>query len=259
MRSLMRRASVVAGAAVMVLGPVAGMAAAAPAASAAPATCLVLGSGFRPFTSLQAAVDAAHAGGSLVVLGTCGARTVISKNLTVTGLPGATLNAGGGPGLLIAVGARVTLNTLIITNGETGFGGGIYNNGTLTLNGSTVTGNSAFTFGGGIFNDGTMTLNLSTVTDNTSVRTWGGGIANYGTITLNDSRITGNNAGSVGGGILNRGTVALKYGSRITGNTASGGGGIYNDRTVTGATATNITGNAPDNCEPPGSVPGCVG
>jgi hypothetical protein len=38
------------------------------------------------------------------------------------------------------------------------------------------------------------------------------------------------------------------------------GGGIFNDSgTVTGATATNITGNKPDNCAPPGAVPGCTG
>jgi hypothetical protein len=294
MRSLIRRAWVVAGAAVIVLGPVAGMAAAAPAASAAPITCLVLGSGFRPFTSVQTAVSAAHAGGILLVFGTCSGSTAITENLAVIGAPGATLTAGGrGPVLRIGSGARVTLSTLIITNGLAFFGGGIANSGTVTLNGSTVTGNTASSEGGGIFNDGTMTLNRSTVTgnsalagsqggagiyndfgtmtlndstvtQNTGVFARGGGIENDGgTITLNDSRITGNTA-STGGGIFNLalGTVALKYGSRITGNTASssGGGGIFNaDGAVTGATAANITGNAPDNCAPPGSVPGCVG
>ena len=44
-------------------------------------------------------------------------------------------------------------------------GGGIYNSGTLTLNGSTLSGNSAQE-GGGIGNRGTLTLVNSTLSAN---------------------------------------------------------------------------------------------
>lgn len=55
--------------------------------------------------------------------------------------------------LTIDNGVTVRLNSLIITNGSAPSGGGIFNVGTLTLNGSTVTGSTASSPGGGIFNN----------------------------------------------------------------------------------------------------------
>jgi hypothetical protein len=85
-------------------------------------------------------------------------------------------------------------------------------------------------------------------------------------VTLNNSgSITGNTAASVGGGIYNLfGTVTLNNSGSITGNTAgTDGGGIYNNFTFGGLATLNdissITGNNPNNCAPPGSVPGCTG
>lgn len=51
--------------------------------------------------------------------------------------------------LLIASGISVTLNATTVKNGNGGNGGGIYNNGTLTLTNSTVSGNTAIEGGGG--------------------------------------------------------------------------------------------------------------
>ena len=133
----------------MILGLlVCGSTAAAPAASAAQETCLVFGTNVN--SSLQSAVNAASAGASLLVIGTCAGDTTVTKNVTITGL-GATLNGGGhGTVLTIDAGATVTINSLIITGG-TGSpmhneleGGGIVNlGGTVTLNHSTVIGNGA--------------------------------------------------------------------------------------------------------------------
>jgi hypothetical protein len=47
--------------------------------------------------------------------------------------------------------------------------------------------------------------------------------------------------------------------SQVTGNTASHGGGIFNNGGTVTLSATSVTGNNPDNCEPPGSIPGCTG
>jgi hypothetical protein len=242
------------------------------------ATCLVMDTNSNhSFPALQDAVDAAAAGDTLIVEGTCTGTTTIGKGLTLTGQqPGGsaapTLN-GGGQGSVVTFdnGVTVTINTLTITGGSGGhkysgggstFGGGILVfNATVTLNDTSITGNTA-TEGGGIDNGGTVTLNgTSSITGNTA--TLGGGISNENgsVMTLNGTSITGNSA-DLGGGIFNdQGSVTLNGASSITVNTAiEGGGGIYEQGgPVTLNDTSSVTGNTPDNCEPPGSVAGCTG
>jgi hypothetical protein len=121
--------------------------------------------------------------------------------------------------LEVASGAKLTLNSLTITGGRPSAvsnfdgGGGILNGGTLTLNNSSVSGNTA-QFGGGIKSPGTLALNSSTVSGNSAA--FGGGIGNQGTATLNSSTVSDNTAnqrgpsGDSGGGIYNRRTLTLK-------------------------------------------------
>jgi CSLREA domain-containing protein len=119
----------------------------------------------------------------------------------------------------ISSSAHVTISGLTISGGDVtggigGEGGGIYNEGTLTLSDSTVSGNNALS-GGGIDNWGlaTLTLNSSTVSGNTASSSvdGGGGIHNEGTLTLNSSTVSGNTASSTGGGIVKEaGTVRLR-------------------------------------------------
>src|SRR3954469_1129162 len=89
-----------------------GLVAAAPAASAAGASCLVTETNTR-YTSLQAAVNAAAAGDTVFVKGTCTGTTSIDKDLTVTGQGSggtktATLN-GGGQGPVVSIDSGVTV------------------------------------------------------------------------------------------------------------------------------------------------------
>ncbi len=170
-----------------------GLAAAAPAASAASTTCLVVDTNANhSYASLQDAVNAAAAGDTLFVKGTCTGAITISKNLTIDGHSAsstktATLNGGRHDSVLTInnSGVNVTLNTLIITNGGALLGGGILNGGTVTLNGSTVSNNTANGDGGGIVNDGTVTMSwTSTVHDNTAIQGEGGGICNSSRGTL---------------------------------------------------------------------------
>ena len=80
--------------------------------------------------------------------------------------------------------------------------------------------------------------------------------------------MNGNTAGGNGGGISNGlvlpqmtlpgGPVTLNH-SQVTGNTAAHGGGIFNAGGTVMLSASNVTGNHPDNCEPPGTIAGCVG
>jgi predicted outer membrane repeat protein len=109
------------------------------------------------------------------------------------------------------------------------FGGGIVNDGTLTMTSSSVTANS----GGGIANDGTLTMTNSTVSDNTSR-----GVNNVGTLTMTSSVVSGN----AGGGVSNIGTLTMTN-STASDNTGRDGGGIYAEGTVT-VTNSTVSGNS---------------
>jgi len=136
--------------------------------------------------------------------------------------------------LLYNIGTLTLNNSTISGNSTSSNGGGIDNIGTLTLNNSTVSGNTSYLSGGGIFNDATgiLTLNNSTVSGNLADS--GGGISNGGTLTVINSTISDNIAERSGGGILNGGASAQTemIFCTIYGNTSSeDGGGIWNGAT----------------------------
>ncbi len=161
--------------------------------------------------------------------------------------------------LSVSSGVTASLSGLTVADGQDPMpglsAGGIFNHGTLTLTGCTVSGNfNAFSFsddtkysdfGGGITNQGTLTVANSTISGNTAGD--GGGIFNLrdGTVTVTGSTISGSYAGSAGG-VFNEGTMTIT-GCTISGNSAVNiGGGIYNGGlpygtlTLTGCT---ISGN----------------
>jgi hypothetical protein len=174
----------------------------------------------------------------LTVDGLGGSVFAISSGTTVF-LSGLTVTGGSGNGGGIFNQGTLTLNNDTIrdntagdpTNGD-GTGAGIWNyvNATLTLNGCTVSGNSAIgnlsyapSRGGGVANDGTLTLNNSTVSGNSATQGFGGGISNTlgaSTLTLINSTISENSSPgtSGGGGLDNRGTLIAKN-SIVAGNT----------------------------------------
>ena len=154
----------------------------------------------------------------------------------------------------VSEGVTAALRGFSVTNGFNmgvgefsleGDGGGIYNDGTLTLTNSTVSGNWA-DYGGGIYNDGALMLTSSTVSDNPARD--GGGIYNDGTLTLTNSTVSGNLAACApgcpgdGGGIYNDGTLTLTN-STVSGNGASQGGGIYNFEGTLTLTNSTVSGN----------------
>lgn len=112
-------------------------------------------------------------------------------------------------------------------------GGGILNNGTLTVSNTTIYRNSASSDGGGIANvflTATLTVRHCALTYNSAPR--GGGISNTkgGTLTVSDSEFKQNKAAFNGGGIFNgfAGTATLRN-STLDYNSASlSGGGIAN-------------------------------
>jgi hypothetical protein len=166
------------------------------------------------------------------------AELLVNKSLTITG-PGANVltversPAAGTPDFRIfniASNVNATISGLTIASGNASnsFGGGIFNNATLTLANDTISGNSAAFGGGGVASAGPLTLTNCTIFANSS-GTGGGGIANNSTLTISGSTISGNTAnGGAGGGITNNSTTTLRN-STIAVNWASGGGGgIHN-------------------------------
>jgi hypothetical protein len=188
----------------------------------------------------------------------------LTKNLTIQG-PGAgqlTISGAGSTSTTqhgqktttttrsrvfeIAQNVTVTLSGLTISNGNglassssvapgDNHGGGILNQGTLTVSSCTVSGNSA-TYGGGIYNaGGTVTVSSSTLSGNMASE--GGGIYNGGgTVAVSGSTLLGNQADD-GGAIFNDGTLMVS-GCTVSSNVAYYGGGIWNSGTATVSSST---------------------
>ena len=128
------------------------------------------------------------------------------------------------------------------------FGGGVYvKNGTFTMEGGNIAGNtSAQGDGGGVYvsTKNNFTMNGGTITGN-SARDNGGGVCSYGDFIMNDGSIADNTANWGGGvSLLDEGCITMNGGS-ITGNHANDGGGLYiifnASFTMNGGT---ITGNS---------------
>ena len=97
----------------------------------------------------------------------------------------------------------------VLQNNKAYNGGGVYNYGSFTLNGGSITNNNAYN-GGGVYNVGTFIMNGGNISANEA--SYGGGVMNgLGTFTMHSGIIGGVNEGD--------------------GNTASGtnamGGGVY--------------------------------
>jgi hypothetical protein len=103
-------------------------------------------------------------------------------------------------------------------------GGGIRNDGTLTLSNCTVSGNRAQGQGGGILGDfGNLTLTNCTVSLNIAEGA-GGGIFNRGTLTLLNSQVSRNvSLAGLGGGITSIGGTVTLTGGWVRANVAGGG------------------------------------
>ncbi|MCL2477091.1 right-handed parallel beta-helix repeat-containing protein, partial [Candidatus Bathycorpusculum sp.] len=133
-----------------------------------------------------------------------------------------------------------TTNRVFTINGGTisdntanNSGGGIYHTkGTLNIQNSTINKNTA-TYGAGIYNsdtNNTFTLKNNTIDNNTA--NWGGGIYSTSNLTMTNNTITNNTAtNGNGGGIYQcKGTLNIQN-STINKNTANWGGGIFNSYT----------------------------
>jgi CSLREA domain-containing protein len=222
---------------------------------------------------------------------------VTDSQLTITGpaAPGITIDGGGipfelevgSPGVqVIQVASRGTLNlkqltianganfgdpgggirndgTLTVSNSTfadndsviftTGGGGAIYNDGHLTVTNSTFSGNQCSPLGGAIFNDGSLNVINTTFSGNIGAEFGfgragaGGAIYNDGTTEITNSTFSGNFGLALGGAISTDGTLTVVNSTFFGNRTSTGpfpgpGAGIQNSGTLT-VTNSTFSGN----------------
>ena len=159
-----------------------------------------------------------------------------SLTITVSDVTIQRGKAALGAGISTEDNVYLTVNNSNIVSNTATFGGGIFNQGILTLNNVTLRGNAATTDnsseGGAIWNTGFINMTGVILTDNTARR--GGAISSINTLTITNSTINNNRAiGQYGGGIYNRTNTSrlTLNNSLVSGNQSIGtdGGGIFND------------------------------
>ncbi|HEX4162868.1 MAG TPA: choice-of-anchor Q domain-containing protein [Acidimicrobiales bacterium] len=136
----------------------------------------------------------------------------------------------------------VQLVSVTVTGNTAGFGGGVYNDGSLWATNSSISGNTADDsggepFAGGFYNDNAASLvntavNSNTANSATTNQSFGGGIGNDGSLIMAGGSVSGNTISSNG-----------------PSNMLIGGGGLYVDG------ATDLSGVTINNNSATASVP----
>jgi hypothetical protein len=194
--------------------------------------------------TLRGMTRAAQDGDRLWVRGTCVGGVVIGKDLVIAGRGDHAVVTGLEQYRVfrIRAGATVVMRHLTISHGvgwhdgTRGGGGGVYNDGTVTLVDVVVSRAQAGEDpGGAITNIGTMTVLDSII--RSSRADWGGGIGNRGILTVTGSRVVSN----VPEGIWSLGGLVTISDSVVRDNAW---GGLYlggkGDATIDGS---RVTGN----------------
>lgn len=169
-----------------------------------------------PFCSLSAAVRLASSNGVIRLAAQRYLENVaIDKSLRIVGASrDATVIDGGHRGSVFRINPAVdvTLENMTVTNGYSENGGGIYNEGRLTLRNCAISTNVAEHSGGGIYSGGSMSSQLVlervAVVGNTAlgddrynIKYGGGGIYSDAPLSVIDGDISDNTAIDNGGGI----------------------------------------------------------
>ncbi len=205
------------------------------------ATLTVCASGCK-YTTIATAIAAARPSSTISILDAVHTERniTVDRNLTIQGRGAANTAVDGGAaginGTVFLVGSGVTaiFQNLTIRNGVDFYssGGGIFNEGTLTIRNAAFSGNLTGSAGGAIFTLGTLTVTNSTFFDNTALG--GGGIDNEGTLTVTNSTFSHNgNDTFFGGGIASNGTLTVSNCTFDTNGAGKGGGGIFSEGTLT--------------------------
>lgn len=167
-----------------------------------------------------------------------------------------SMQAAASDGHVVTVhkGAKLTIRDTsrsakgLITGGWATDGGGIYNEGDLTILGGTVSHNKVTHYGAGIANLGSLTAQGLYVEDNEGAIN-GGGVWSEGTLTMTDCYVRRHTiSGSMadvpsGGGIYAHGTMMLLR-CVVHDNKAEVGGGVYSTCENANITDCMVRGNS---------------
>lgn len=207
----------------------------------------------QPLRNITTAVNRTGLSGIInIAPGSYTENLVLQKSVSLQGTPGTAsstiIKSPAGAAVVIFPVTTVYISDATITGGNAantgiGAGGGVFNEGTLTLERCVVNGNTAAFSGGGIVNylDGTLYLNDSTVSSNTADQA--AGIENDGTMIMSGCTVSGNNANTgAGGGIGNTASLTITN-STIANNTAGQGGGIYASTGIIYLQNVTVSGN----------------
>ena len=196
--------------------------------------------------------DPALAGGAIELAHGC---LAVTSNVEILGPEDAPITIdGGGSSRVVSVysATDALIRNVVVTGGSTtGPGGGIRNDGALTLTDVTVTRNHAGD-GGGIWSGGTLRLNRTTIDRNTAMR--GGGLA-IDAGAANEAynvTISRNTALEVGGGLYMAGGFVRVINATVTTNVADDGGGICAAPNTVRLHNTIVAGNVAGSSGPSG-------
>lgn len=174
-----------------------------------------------------------------------GAKAAIGKsniynNQSIRGNGGAICTSDGSyrEGANTTVNANANIhdnNTSAFGTSSSFKGGGIYysSKASGTINGGSIANNSA-DYGGGIYHECALTMNGGSINGNNTRKTAlggtggsGGGIYALGKLTVNGGTISNNAAGTYGGAAIIKGNGAAVSGGTFSGNTAVNNGGAF--------------------------------
>lgn len=175
---------------------------------------------------------------------TTGSEIAVDNDVILDGAGQLTVSGGSSFHRVFSVAydTTVELRRIVVTGGRaTDDGGGIRNDGHLTLTDCLVSHNSTSKDGGGIANWHELHLRGSTVVRNRAGS--GGGISNVDSMTMTESVVSGNRAWS-GGGITNWGNRLELNGSTVSNNTATFAGGIEHRSGSLTVSDCTISGNS---------------
>jgi hypothetical protein len=191
----------------------------------------------------------------------------IDHSLSIVG-PGANQLTLGGNDLFrvlnVFYGSNVAISDLTIAHGSAHWGGGLFNDGRLSLSRVVISQNNwdldQDAHGAGILNAGVLTLTDCTINNN-GQRYWpggnGAGIYNSGSLTATRTTFTGNTTGvnsGHGGGAYNIGSMVLTSCTISQNTAASTGGGIDSESGVVSLMDCSVTQNTNDSQSPGGGA-----
>jgi hypothetical protein len=161
-----------------------------------------------------------------------------------TGGYGGTLSYNATYGGGVFNNGNLTLTNVTISDNSAMYGGGLESIGTATLTNVAISGNTATYSGGGLENEGPLSLTNCTISGNsvTNSAGLGGGFCDIYRATLTDCTLSGN-SGSRGGGVVDVALSLTLIDCTISGNSGTSGGGLLNyaQAAVTNCT---ISGNS---------------